>query len=99
MRIFYNMLGSLYEVNKDITQAEANYKKAIEINPNIAGFHGSLAIFYIRQNMADKAIKEYNAALQKAPDSLPALMGLGIIYDTQKKYDKCKGVLSKGFKN
>jgi Flp pilus assembly protein TadD len=60
------------------------------MNPNVAGFHGSLAVFYIRQNMTEKAIGEYNAALQKDPNSLSALMGLGIIYDTQKKYDKAK---------
>ncbi|MGB7575680.1 MAG: tetratricopeptide repeat protein, partial [Thermodesulfobacteriota bacterium] len=72
--------------------------KAIEMNPNVAGFHGSLAIFYIRQNRTEKAIEEYNAALQKAPDSLPALMGLGMIYDTQKKYDKAKEYYQKALK-
>jgi len=35
---FYNMLGRLYEVNKDVANAEDElYKKAIEINPNAAG--------------------------------------------------------------
>ena len=53
---FYNMLGRVHEFNKELTQAEANYKKAIEMNPNIAGFHSSLAVFYIRQNRAEKAI-------------------------------------------
>jgi tetratricopeptide (TPR) repeat protein len=92
------MLGRVHEVNKDMTQAEVNYKKAIEINPNVAGFHSSLAIFYIRQNRAEKAIEEYNAALQKDPNSLPALMGVGTIYDTQKKYDKAKEYYQKTLK-
>jgi tetratricopeptide (TPR) repeat protein len=68
------------------------------MNPNIAGFHSSLAVFYIRQNKAEKAIEEYNAALQKDPNSLPALMGSGIIYDTQKKYDKAKEQYQKALK-
>jgi tetratricopeptide (TPR) repeat protein len=92
------MLGRLYEVNKEITKAESNYKKAIEINPNVAGFHTSLASFYIRQNLTEKAIEEFNAALQKAPESLSALMGLGIIYDTQKKVDKAKEYYQKALK-
>jgi Flp pilus assembly protein TadD len=92
------MLGGLYEMNKEVTQAEVNYKKAIEMNPNVSGFHSSLAIFYVRQNLVQKAIEEYNAALQKAPDSLSALMGLGVIYDTQKKSDKSKEYYQKALK-
>ena len=85
-------------MNKEAIQAEANYKRAIEMNPNVAGFHNSLAIFYIRQNRTEKAIQEYNAALQKAPDSLSALMGLGIIYDAQKKFDQAKEYYQKALK-
>src|SRR3989304_5495433 len=48
--------------------------------------------------MAQKAIEEYNAALQKAPDSLSAVIGLGIIYDAQKKYDKAKEYYQKALK-
>jgi Flp pilus assembly protein TadD len=68
------------------------------MNPHVAGFHSSLAIFYVRQNRTEKAIEEYSAALQKDPNSLSALMGLGIIYDTQKKYDKAKEQYQKALK-
>jgi len=68
------------------------------MNPNVAGFHSSLAIFYVRQNRTEQAIGEYNAALQKAPDSLSALIGLGIIYDAQKKFDKAKDYYQKALK-
>jgi Flp pilus assembly protein TadD len=68
------------------------------MNPNVAGFHSSLAAFYIRQNRTEKATEEYNATLQKAPGSLSALMGLGMIYDTQKKYDKAKEYYQKALK-
>jgi tetratricopeptide (TPR) repeat protein len=92
------MLGRLYEVIKDVSNAESNYKKAIELNPNIAGFHNSLANFYVSQNLTDKAIEGYNAAIQKAPDSISALMGLAILYDAQKKYDKAKEYYQKVLK-
>ena len=60
------------------------------MNPNIPGFHITLGNFYIRQNRTEKGIEEYNASLQKDPNALFALMGLGLIYDIQKKYDKAK---------
>ena len=48
--------------------------------------------------MADKAIEEYNTAIQKDPNSLAAFMGLGIIYDLQKNYDKAKEYYQKALK-
>ena len=92
------MIGRLYEINKDASNAEANYKKAIEINPNIAEFYISLGYFYVHQNMTKQAIEGYLAALQKDPNSIVALMGLGIIYDTQKKYEKAKEYYQKALK-
>jgi Tfp pilus assembly protein PilF len=49
-----------------------------------------LASFYVRQNLTEKAIQEYDVAIQKAPNSTSAHMGLGILYDSQKKYDQAK---------
>jgi tetratricopeptide (TPR) repeat protein len=48
--------------------------------------------------MAQKAIEEYNVALQKAPDSLSALIGLGMLYDAQKKYDQAKEYYQRALK-
>ena len=48
--------------------------------------------------MAEKAIGEYNAAIKKDPNSLPAHMGLGIIYELQKKPDKAKEFYQKALK-
>jgi len=87
----YGMLGSLYEANKDVNNAEVYMKKAIDLNPGLPALQVSLANFYMRQNMVVKAKNEYLAAVQKAPDSLPAHMALGMIYESEKDYDKAKG--------
>jgi tetratricopeptide (TPR) repeat protein len=92
------MLGRLHELNRDATKAELNYKKAIEINPNVAGFYMSLGGFYVRQKKEEKAIEEYTTAIKKAPDSLSAHMSLGIIYESQKKYDKAQEFYQKALK-
>jgi tetratricopeptide (TPR) repeat protein len=66
-------------------------KKAIDLNPGLPALQVSLANFYMRQNMVGKAKNEYLATVQKAPDSLPAHMALGMIYENEKDYDKAKG--------
>jgi Flp pilus assembly protein TadD len=48
--------------------------------------------------MSEKAIQEFNSALQKDPNSIPALMSLGIIYDMQKNYDKAKEYYQKALR-
>jgi tetratricopeptide (TPR) repeat protein len=95
---FYNLLGRLSEMSKDPVKAEANYRKAIEINPNIPELYVSLAGFYVRAKTIDKAIGGYNAAIQKDPNSLSAHMGLGMIYDSQKNYEKAKEYYQKALK-
>ena len=85
-------------MNKDPSKAEANYKKAIEVNPNIPELYVSLAGFYVRTNLIDKAVEEYNVAIQKDPNSLSAHMGLGMIYDSRKNLDKAKEYYQKALK-
>jgi tetratricopeptide (TPR) repeat protein len=67
-------------------------------DPLFPGFYISLANFYVRQNLTEKAIEEFNAAIQKAPNSVSAHMGLSILYDSQKKYDKAKEYYQKVLK-
>jgi Tfp pilus assembly protein PilF len=66
--------------------------------PNIAAFYISLANFHVKQELVEKAIEEYNAALQEDANVLSAHMGLGMIYDAQQKYDKAKEDYRKALK-
>ena len=73
-----------------MARAEQYYRKSIESNPDAPDLYVSIASFYARLNMADKAVGELNAALQKNPDSVSALMALAGIYQSQNKYDLAK---------
>jgi tetratricopeptide (TPR) repeat protein len=86
----YYILGGLYELSKEIPKAEYNFKKAIEINPNIAAFYISLGSLYMRQNILDKAIAEHTTAIEKDPKAISAHMNLGMIYEARKDYPKAK---------
>lgn len=57
-----------------------------------------MANFHVQQKLVEKAIEEYNAALQEDANVLSAHMGLGMIYDAQQKYDKAKEDYQKALK-
>ena len=86
----YNMLGNLYEANRDLANAEVYLKKAIDLKPELPALHASLANFYLRQKMIDKAKSSYLTAIEKAPNNLGANMTLGMIFESEKKYDEAK---------
>ena len=91
----YNMLGGLQEANKDLANAEGNLKKAIELAPNLPALQISLANFYMRQKMVDKAKSQYSATLEKSPNDLSAHMALGMIYESEKDFTKAQASYEK----
>jgi tetratricopeptide (TPR) repeat protein len=66
----YNMLGYLYELNKNLAKTEGRYEKAIEINSNVAQLQIFLGNFYVRQNLAEKAVKEYMEIIETIDEAL-----------------------------
>ena len=63
---------------------------AIELAPNLPSPYISLANFYMRQQVMDKAKSQYAAALEKEPNNLSAHMYLGMIYEIEKNFVKAK---------
>jgi tetratricopeptide (TPR) repeat protein len=89
------MIGSIYEINKDLTNAEGNLKKAIELGPNMPSLYVSLANFYMRQKMIDKAKGQYTATLEKEPNNLYSHMALGMIFENEKDFTKAQAAYEK----
>ena len=86
----HNLLGELARLNKDTAGAEAEFKKAIELNPLVTVSYINLAKLYTHMGKVDQAIEEYQAALTKNPKLLTAHMLLGMIHEQRKEYDKAK---------
>jgi tetratricopeptide (TPR) repeat protein len=80
----HNLLGRIWMAGKDLPQAEAEFKKAIEIdNKELASFL-NLAEVYYAAGKVDHAIAEYEAALKKNPKLIMARVMLGIIHEQRK---------------
>ena len=85
-----NLLGLLWVASKDTDRAEAEFKRAIDINPTYTPSYMNLADLYQRAGKLDKAIKEYEAALAQNASLLSAHVLLGAIYEQRKAYDKAR---------
>jgi tetratricopeptide (TPR) repeat protein len=88
--LLHNLKGTLWMAARDLINAEAEFKMAIELNSEVTAPYLNLAELYFRTNQIDEAIKEYEAALAKNPKLLSAYALLGMIHEQRKEYDKAK---------
>jgi tetratricopeptide (TPR) repeat protein len=63
------MLGNVYRDGKKFNQAEAEYRKAIELEPRYAAAHLGLAATFYRELLLDRALPELKIVLQLAPQN------------------------------
>ncbi len=71
-------------------QAEAVFKDAVELNPDLIGPYVSLAKIYISTDKAEEAISQYRILLEKNPNLVSAYMAIGTIEEQSGHYDKAE---------
>ncbi|GBE18933.1 photosystem I assembly protein Ycf3 [archaeon BMS3Abin16] len=65
--MLHNGLGRLYYLQDRFREAEDEYKKAIEKNPNNAMLHNNLGRLYMDQDRFEEAEDEYKKAIELEP--------------------------------
>ena len=88
--LLHSLLGQLWTKDKQYTQAEQEYKKAIELDNSLLPAYLNLAATYFQMGKQDQAMKEYEAVLTKDPNALQAHMMLGMIHESQNELDKAQ---------
>lgn len=68
------------------TEAETEFKKALEINPESSTAHARLANLYLTQNKTPEAVKEFQNAINDDPENAKLFIGLAIAYLHQQYY-------------
>ena len=76
----YYRLGIIHEAKADLASAEANYRKALELDPAIVPAHVNLGILLSRQGKFDRALIELKDAVARDPEYDKALYNLGLVY-------------------
>jgi tetratricopeptide (TPR) repeat protein len=75
--------------NVELTAAETDCAKAVELAPKAGGIWDSYALVAVRQGKMDEAVKRYDKALELAPKQATSLYGRG--YAKIKAGDKAGG--------
>lgn len=86
----HNLLGQLWNAEKDTGRAEAAFKKALDLDNSLLSAYMNLGQTYFQAGKTDQAVKEYEAVLAKDPQAIQAYMMLGIIHANRKEYDQAK---------
>lgn len=101
-----NNLGSIAFSLGDFSEAEINYKKAVELDPSYADGLVNLGninllnarqsnIAIERQNRQIKAVEYYQKALSIAPNHFQAYSNMALIYYDMGDFEQCGRILQK----
>ena len=77
---YHFSLGRLLEESGSFFKAEAEYRKALQNDPQSSQLHTEVASAYLRNNRILEAIQQFETAARIDPDNLRARKRLGAIY-------------------
>lgn len=81
----YKELGLQYQKKYHLKEAESNYLKCLELNPNCSETHNYLGILYENQNKLQLAETYYRLSIKEKIDYVAAYSNLGGLLNSQKK--------------
>lgn len=82
------LLGSAYPIKDEAEKSIENYKKATEINPNLADAYVGLGTIYLDDEQVDEAIKYFKKAIEINPTYIAAYLNLGATYEYNNQMDE-----------
>ena len=91
----HTSLGAAYEYEWNWTEAENQYKRAVELNPNYATAHHWYAAYLISRLRSSEAIREMQRALELDPLSLIVNTSMGRVLYGAGQYDRAIEQLKK----
>ncbi|MCX6625243.1 MAG: flagellar hook-basal body complex protein, partial [Acidobacteria bacterium] len=87
--------AKVFLAQRDMPQAEAALRKAVELQPDFHAAYFLLAQLYVNSNQRQKAMEELFAVVAKNPKDIGSLMLIGMIYDNEKNYNAARDAYEK----
>ena len=84
--------AKVLQAQSKIDDAEKSIKKAIELDPEFAPAHRTLAQFYIQTQQTDQAIAKLEAMIQKNAKDIGSLVQVGMLYEAKTNYSRAQEV-------
>jgi Tfp pilus assembly protein PilF len=82
--------GTLYAKQGKLAQAEAAYRRAIQLDPTDSEPYFGLGILYAKSGKTDQAIAEYTEALARDPGYTDVRLNLAALYLDRKDFDRAR---------
>ena len=79
----HNNLGTVFESEGHIDQANSHYEEAVRLKPDHAEAHNNLGNTFYKKGRTDDAIREYREAIRFKPDYANAYGNLGTVLGAQ----------------
>jgi putative PEP-CTERM system TPR-repeat lipoprotein len=93
--LYQSLSGMVKATQKDVSGAEAAFRAALALNPDLAVARSDLAALYVSAGRADEAEKLYQEVLAKKSDDEAALLGLASIAINQKKWPEAVAYINR----
>ena len=89
LALAHNALAELkYQYEYDWSTAEKEFKKAIELNPNVAWIHQAYGWFLMSEGRFDEATIEMNKSRELDPSSIATSAARGRLFYYSRQYDQ-----------
>jgi Flp pilus assembly protein TadD len=88
-------LGSAYQIDGELDQAEIEFKKTLELNPRQAMAYSNLAGIYLEKDLFGKAQEYIQRALEMDPTYAESHYNLGKLYYKQNRLEESESALQK----
>jgi Flp pilus assembly protein TadD len=88
-------LGLAYARKKDLPKAEAAFRKAIELKPDLTDAHRALSLVLYETNRREEALSEAIRAAEGAPNDGHLQYSLGVMYADAGKTEEAREALLK----
>ncbi len=79
--------GQVHRMQNNGSAAEAEFRRALEIDPGYLPAYSSLAELFISGKQVDRAIEEYKKILAIRPDNATVYTLIGMLEDSRQNYD------------
>jgi len=83
----HHLKATVHGAQQDGAGAEAQLRRALQIDPNYLPAIRTLGTLYINTRRHDDAIAEYKKVLQTRPEDAPSFLMIGMVEDSRQNYD------------
>lgn len=91
----YSLLGNVYLSQRQDAEAEAAYKRALQLSPEDLETQRKLAVLYARSMRFDEAIAAYQQLLRSDPQDVASFYDLALVYKQVDRNQEATAALEK----